>query len=469
MVMLFDMNALLYALWTFVCDVPWYYIALIPFWGSERIRKSRVLLISLAVLLLRVTMSYVFIAFVPNGRVWDDNFYFVFTAVIVAAFFACFKIHFIKLLYTVLLLQIMATMINYLSITVARLFNFEVDSTEYYGIVIIALIMFLTPIIPFVRRIFKHDIRGAFAVLSNKTIAMLCIMPGMFHILLHVCRSVFTVTQGAAPTIKSLVLLTILLTSLVCCYINIKMVLDAAKLSQSERTLAAEKLLLENLNRTKSEFYGNISHEMKTPLTIIATDIQLAEQYIDEGNFQNAKELIREAWQETMQAANFVTDALAFSRGLETSKPMERIDYGEVVKTTLAVSLPLIRKQGNILEQNIIKLPQIMGNTAMLAGALVNLLSNANRYTENGVISVRWALENERYCLTVRDNGSGIPPEILPRVFERGVTDGTGTGLGLAIVKSVMELHDGEAAIESELGKGTTVTLIFPQLTEANI
>ena len=227
-----------------------------------------------------------------------------------------------------------------------------------------------------------------------------------------------------------------------------------------------EKLLLESLNRTKSEFYGNISHEMKTPLTIIATDIQLAEQFVNDGNLENAKELMREAWQETMQTANLVTDALAFSRGQETAKPMERIDYGEVVKTTLAVTLPLIKKQGNKLEQDIMKLPQIRGNTDMLAGALVNLLSNANRYTENGVISVRWVIENERCCLTVRDNGTGIPPEILPRVFERGVTDGSGTGLGLAIVKSVMELHGGDVSIESELGKGTAVTLIFPPITE---
>jgi len=244
---------------------------------------------------------------------------------------------------------------------------------------------------------------------------------------------------------------------------------DALRFEEEARILAQEKVLLENLTRKKSELYGNISHEMKTPLTIIATDIQLAEQFMDEGNPESARELMREAWQETMQTANRVTDALAFARGQETSKPMEYIDFGEVIKTTLAVTLPLIKKQGNKLEQDIMKLPQIIGNTDMLAGALVNLLTNANRYTENGVISVRWEINNERYCLTVRDNGSGIPPEILPRVFERGVTDGSGTGLGLAIVKSVMELHGGDVSIESEVGKGTVVTLIFPVFTEENI
>ncbi|MCL2253233.1 MAG: HAMP domain-containing histidine kinase [Lachnospiraceae bacterium] len=102
----------------------------------------------------------------------------------------------------------------------------------------------------------------------------------------------------------------------------------------------------------------------------------------------------------------------------------------------------------------------------MLSVALVNLLSNANRHTSGGVINVQWIIDNGQYRLTVRDNGSGISPEILPRVFERGVSGGNSTGLGLAIVKRVAELHSGKVSIESEMGKGTAVTLIFPEQTE---
>jgi len=238
---------------------------------------------------------------------------------------------------------------------------------------------------------------------------------------------------------------------------------------RQEREFAEEKALLESLNRTKSEFYGNISHEMKTPLTIIATDIQLAEQFIDEGKFDSAKEFIREAWQETMQTADLVTDALTFARGQETAKPMELFDFGAAVNAALTVFEPLIKKQNNTLKRDIAKFSFINGNADMLVSALINLLSNANRYTLNGIIKVQLTARADKFLLTVSDNGFGVSPELLPRLFERGVTDGTGTGLGLALVKSVAELHGGEVIIESEPGKGTAVTLAIPKPAELGL
>ncbi len=233
-----------------------------------------------------------------------------------------------------------------------------------------------------------------------------------------------------------------------------------------EKELADEKALLESLNRTKSEFFSNISHEMKTPLTIVSTDIQLAEQFMEAGKIGEAKKLLREAWRETMQAANLVSDALTFARGQETAKPMDRFDFGALIAATLVTFEPLIKKRGNALTRDIAPLPPVDGNADMLAGALVNLLSNANRHTRDGAIHVQWAMDGERRQLKVIDAGSGIAPEIIPRLFERGSTGGNGTGLGLALVKKVMELHGGDVAVESEAGRGTTVTLAFPAAKE---
>ena len=81
----------------------------------------------------------------------------------------------------------------------------------------------------------------------------------------------------------------------------------------------------------------------------------------------------------------------------------------------------------------------------------------------NGNIHVQWEHLANQYSLTVRDNGEGIKPEILPHIFERGVSGGGSTGLGLAIVKNVMDMHSGEVKITSETGKGTTVQLLFPE------
>ena len=229
--------------------------------------------------------------------------------------------------------------------------------------------------------------------------------------------------------------------------------------------------LLENEDTVRTqnwlrEMVGNISHEMKTPLTIIAADIQIAEQFMDDGNIIGAKELLREAWQETMQTANLVTDTLTFSRSRNELKPMEIFGSGAIIEATLAIFEPTVKKQGNTLVRDITKPAQMYGNPDMLSVALVNLLLNANRHTSGSFIHVEWAMDGDNYRLTVRDNGSGIAPEMLPRVFERGVSGGNSTGLGLSIVKRVTELHGGNVHIESETGKGTAVTLTFPARTE---
>jgi signal transduction histidine kinase len=178
------------------------------------------------------------------------------------------------------------------------------------------------------------------------------------------------------------------------------------------------------------EMVGNISHEMKTPLTIIAADIQLAERFMDNGENDAAKEHLREAWQETMQTANLVTEALTFSRGRNELKPMEYFSSGAFIEMTLNIFEPAVKKHGNTLVCDIAKPAKMHGNPDMLSVALVNLLLNANRHTSGGVINVEWIMDDRQYRLTVSDNGSGIPPEILPRVFERGVSGGNSTGLG---------------------------------------
>jgi signal transduction histidine kinase len=228
-----------------------------------------------------------------------------------------------------------------------------------------------------------------------------------------------------------------------------------------EEQLAEEKALLEKLNRTKSIFYSNVNHEMKTPLTIIATEIQTAEKFIAQGNFDGAIQLMRDAWQETMKMADTVTDALEFARNQETAQPMGLFDFGELVSSTLLVFEPLAKKRDNTLKKEIETLPLINGNANMLSDALINLLYNANRHTEGGVILVQWKQENDCKILAVSDTGTGISPELLPHVLERGITNSGGSGLGLSIVKSIMEQHGGEVLIESEPGKGTVVRLFF--------
>ena len=235
-----------------------------------------------------------------------------------------------------------------------------------------------------------------------------------------------------------------------------------------ESELVESNALLENLSRVKSEFFSNISHEIKTPLTVIATDIALTQKYLQRGEINEALELLDNAHSEVMYTANFVADALRFSRNQETVRTAEWFDFGAVIETTVAVFGPFAQLRGNkLIVEQIDAVPlDIYGNADALGSAMVNLLTNANNHTQNGTISISRAVSDSCAVISVRDNGTGIAPEMLPHVFERGVTDGGGTGLGLPIVKSIMQQYGGEVSIESKCGKGTVVTCSIPLQSE---
>jgi signal transduction histidine kinase len=104
--------------------------------------------------------------------------------------------------------------------------------------------------------------------------------------------------------------------------------------------------------------------------------------------------------------------------------------------------------------------------------ALTNVLENAIKYTRHGsIIDIQIVREKEWVRLTVTDQGEGIPPEDLPRIFDRFYRrdrnrSTRGSGLGLSIIKSVVESHNGEVKVESTVGIGTTVTMVFPAAGE---
>ena len=112
---------------------------------------------------------------------------------------------------------------------------------------------------------------------------------------------------------------------------------------------------------------------------------------------------------------------------------------------------------------------QISADPALFERAVGNLVDNALRFTpENGSIQIALVEHAKDFEIAVSDNGSGIAPEHLPRVFDRfyraeSSRGSDGAGLGLALVKSIVDLHGGTARIQSEIGRGTIVSLTFPK------
>jgi signal transduction histidine kinase len=107
-------------------------------------------------------------------------------------------------------------------------------------------------------------------------------------------------------------------------------------------------------------------------------------------------------------------------------------------------------------------LPQVYAVPEQLARVPVNLLQNAMNATAGGEISLAATFADGYITVKIRDSGTGIDPELLPRVFERGVSGGDGKGYGLAICKTIIEAHGGAIDIESKKGWGATATFTVP-------
>jgi len=235
----------------------------------------------------------------------------------------------------------------------------------------------------------------------------------------------------------------------------------AAKMREQE--LLTENDLLDRLNRMKNEFFQNMSHDFKTPLTVIQTSMFTVK---DMFNFKLDKDkacaILDNAEEEVMRLARMVDGAMDYSSMYDNKQKMEPIEVAALLSDGAETYRALLERNGNNLIINIPQsLPLVFGSTDLLLHVLSNLLSNANRHTRKGEIIIQALRGAGVITVKVRDNGSGVAPEMLPRVFDRGVSD-SGTGLGLAISKNAIEAHGGTISVESERGKGSVFTFTLP-------
>ena len=147
-----------------------------------------------------------------------------------------------------------------------------------------------------------------------------------------------------------------------------------------------------------------------------------------------------------------------------------QVDLTEVIDSAVAIVRPLIEKKRLALHVAIQDdLPEVDCDRTRIRQVVLNLISNAARFTERGRITV-WAEEREQYVTVgVSDTGPGIPPKLLPRIFDRfwrsqegAKRRSEGMGLGLAIAKRILELHGGPIEVESKLGVGTSFSFKLP-------
>jgi signal transduction histidine kinase len=231
---------------------------------------------------------------------------------------------------------------------------------------------------------------------------------------------------------------------------------------EQQQRLDERNEILAQVNCAKTEFLSNASHEMRTPLTVISVNVQTVADILDElaVKDEEAGELLKNAQGEIMRLSRMVGGMLTLA-SMSESADRQKTDLSALLESGAEMLRLNLAKRGNTIEVKIEQNLTVFGNADLLAQVVANLLQNAGAHTENGLIFLRAARSAGEIAVSVRDTGNGIPRELLPRVFERGVTTG-GTGFGLYLCKTVVESHGGRIWIESEPGQGAAVFYTLP-------
>jgi signal transduction histidine kinase len=246
--------------------------------------------------------------------------------------------------------------------------------------------------------------------------------------------------------------------------LGVTMYAQARLYREQQRKLDEQNHLLERSSLAKTEFLSNTSHEMRTPLTVISVNVQTVTEILEDMGETlkdaEAAELLQNAQQEIMRLSRMVGGMLTLA-SMSENTDKQVVDFTTLLRGSAEMFSLHLQKRGNCLTAEIAGGLHVFGNADLLAQVMANLLQNASAYTQQGEVTLRAEKSGHEVLVTVRDTGDGISAELLPHVFDRGVSTG-GTGFGLYLCKTVVESHGGRIWIESESGIGTAVSLALP-------
>lgn len=221
----------------------------------------------------------------------------------------------------------------------------------------------------------------------------------------------------------------------------------------------------------RRDFVANVSHELKTPLAAIRGYAEtLRDGALDEPPI--AHRFTDRILSQCQRLQMLLDDLLTLSR-LESTDPLaerQRVDLAAAIGHAVELFGAAAREKGMTLETDAEPVPPILGDLDGLERLVLNLVENALKYNRpDGKVTVRLRRCGDEAVLEVTDTGIGIPPEALPRIFERfyrvdkgRAREEGGTGLGLAIVKHIAQVHGGSVDVESRAGKGSTFRVRLP-------
>jgi PAS domain S-box-containing protein len=235
--------------------------------------------------------------------------------------------------------------------------------------------------------------------------------------------------------------------------------------------LRSEIISSKELNEFQNEFFSNISHEFKTPLNVILASIQVLS--ISQANLGKNLGIMKQNCYRLLRLVNNLIDITRLDRGY-ASLMLRNIDVVSLVSEVVSSVEEYIKGRGlQISFEAQIQSKIIAIDSDKIERIILNLLSNAIKFTDKGgKIAVSLWEQHDKVCISVEDNGIGIPADKLHTILDRFsqvnktlTRNSEGSGLGLSIVKKLVELHRGRLVVNSVLGEGSRFTVELPSVT----
>ncbi|MGB3138601.1 MAG: ATP-binding protein [Nodosilinea sp.] len=292
------------------------------------------------------------------------------------------------------------------------------------------------------------------------------VSPDRLALLLRNALRVYEAEQGEALALAQLQHTNMLLTQ------------QNLELEDQRRFIEDQNFKLIEAYRVKSEFLATMSHELRTPLNAVLGFSQILDSQSKGPLTSHQAEMVKRIFTNGKNLLSLVNDILDLSK-LEAQRltltPIA-VDLHQLVQTTLSDLQSLADGKALVLESALdLSEPVVINDEHRLRQVLINLVSNAIKFTDQGRVRVELSdAGTAELTLVVQDTGIGIAPEQIPHIFEafRQVDqtirrERSGTGLGLAIVHSLVTVMGGEITVCSQLGQGTTFTVTLPRQVAA--
>jgi two-component system phosphate regulon sensor histidine kinase PhoR len=231
-------------------------------------------------------------------------------------------------------------------------------------------------------------------------------------------------------------------------------------------------IALKKAEKMRIDFVANVSHELRTPLTSIKGYTETLLQDLEDGRIPDPEflRIILKNSDRLLALINDLLDLSAIESGADELHPAN-LDLKEITDHVVIHLEALATKKNTRISAQVMT-DYLFADPKRLEQVLTNLIDNAIKYCPpSSEIRVTWLKESDKVVLRVSDNGPGIAEKYLDRLFERFYRldkgrsrEMGGTGLGLSIVKHIMQRHNGNVTVESEIGNGTTFVCHFPVL-----